>query len=319
MQRLIDQIVCGDCIDLLGGVKKPFADLIFADPPFNIGYQYDKYKDKVKSKKYVAWTEDWMRACVNVLSDSGSFYIAIGDDYAANVRIIGEQLGLSLRNWIIWHYTFGQQTKTKFARAHTHVFYFVKDKTSYTFNDYAVRVPSDRQLIYNDRRANPKGKMPDDVWNEYSRVCGTFNERQAWHPCQMPENLLARIVSVSSNAGDVVLDPFSGSGTTAAVACKLGRKYAGIELSQNYVDNTIKRLKEVKRESKGSAKNSAGFDSMEMLELKRLYVDMAINIKEILQSKKLLRLFAGQFGMRMNNGRTYSKDEIAGGLLEMAN
>ena len=319
MQRLINQIVCGDCIDLLVGVKKPFADLIFADPPFNIGYQYDKYKDKVKSKKYVAWTEDWMGACVNVLSDNGSFYIAIGDDYAANVRIIGEQLGLSLRNWIIWHYTFGQQTKAKFARAHTHVFYFVKDKTDFTFNDHAVRVPSDRQLIYNDRRANPMGKMPDDVWNEYSRVCGTFNERQAWHPCQMPENLLARIIAVSSNAGDVVLDPFSGSGTTAAVACKLGRKYAGIELSQNYVDNAIKRLKEVKRESKGSAKRPAGFDSMELLELKRLYVDIAIDGKEILQSKKLLGLFAGQFGIRMNNGRTYSADEIAGGLLELAN
>ena len=172
MQKFRNNIICGDCIEILGGVKEPFADLIFADPPFNIGYQYDKYKDKVKSEKYIAWTQDWMKVCVDVLKPDGSFYIAIGDDYAANIKILADGLGLRMRNWIIWHYTFGQQTKAKFARAHTHIFYFVKDKNAFTFNDYAVRVPSDRQLIYNDKRANPKGKMPDDVWNEYSRVCG---------------------------------------------------------------------------------------------------------------------------------------------------
>jgi len=183
MGKFTDKIICGDCIDLLGGVKEPFIDLVFADPPFNIGYNYDKYKDKLESKNFVAWTGDWMRACCNALKPKGSFYIAIGAEYAANVRIIGEELGMTLRNWIIWHYTFGQQTKTKFARAHTHIFYFVKDKDNFTFNDHAVRVPSDRQLKYNDKRSNPKGKLPDDVWNTYSRVCGTFKEREQWHPC----------------------------------------------------------------------------------------------------------------------------------------
>ncbi len=86
----MDKIVCGDCIDILSKVKEPFADLVFADPPFNIGYQYDKYKDEVKSEKYIAWTRDWMAACLNVLKPTGSFYIAIGDDYAAIVLIMGE-------------------------------------------------------------------------------------------------------------------------------------------------------------------------------------------------------------------------------------
>jgi len=169
MQKFINKIICGDCIELLNGAKEPFADLIFADPPFNIGYKYDKYEDKVKSKRYIAWTRDWIGACFNVLKPNGSFYIAIGDDYAANVKVITDELGLFLRNWIIWHYTFGQQTKNKFARSHTHIFYLTKDKKNFTFNDHAIRVPSDRQLTYNDKRANPVGKIPDDVWNKYSR------------------------------------------------------------------------------------------------------------------------------------------------------
>ena len=319
MRKLINKIVCGDCIEILNKVREPFADLIFADPPFNIGYKYDKYYDKVKSKNYIAWTREWMTVCRNVLKPHGSFYIAIGDEYAAHVRIIGEELGLAMRNWIIWHYTFGQQTKEKFARSHTHIFYFVGDKKNFTFNDYAVRVPSDRQLIYDDKRANSKGKMPNDVWDQYSRVCGTFKEREGWHPCQMPENLLARIISVSSRSGDVVLDPFSGSGTTTAAAYQLGRKYVGIDISESYVDNAMKRLAELKTR-RDTAKNLSGtFEPREGLELRRLYVDIGIDVKEILSSKKLLGVFTRQFTVRMNNGKSYSEERIATALMALVN
>jgi DNA modification methylase len=319
MRKLINKIVCGDCIEILNKVREPFADLIFADPPFNIGYKYDKYYDKVKSKNYIAWTREWMRVCRNVLKPHGSFYIAIGDEYAAHVRIIGKELGLAMRNWIIWHYTFGQQTKGKFARSHTHIFYFVGDKKNFTFNDYAVRVPSDRQLIYDDKRANSKGKMPNDVWDQYSRVCGTFKEREGWHPCQMPENLLARIIAVSSRSGDVVLDPFSGSGTTTAAAYQLGRKYVGIDISENYVDNAMKRLAELKTR-RDTAKNLSGtFEPREGLELRRLYVDIGIDVKEILSSKKLLGVFTRQFTVRMNNGKSYSEERIVTALMDLVN
>ena len=318
MRKFVNKIICADCIELLGGVEEPFADLIFADPPFNIGYQYDKYKDKVKKDKYIAWTKDWMSACLNVLKPAGSFYIAIGDEYAANVKVVADELGLFMRNWIIWHYTFGQQTKMKFARAHTHIFYFVKDEKNFTFNDYAVRVPSDRQLTYNDKRANPAGKMPDDVWNEYSRVCGTFKERVSWHPCQMPESVLTRIIAVSSKPGDVVLDPFNGSGTTAAAAYQLSRKYTGIDISESYVENTKERLAELKNRDSDSAGLFGSLDSLEKLELKRLYVDVGIEAKEILGSKKLLELFTQQFVNRMNDGKDYCKDKVSMALMEFA-
>jgi len=317
MSKFLNKIICGDCIEVLSKARKPFADLIFADPPFNIGYKYDKYYDKVKSKNYIAWTKDWMTVCKRVLKPDGSFYIAIGDEYAANVKTIADELGLFMRNWLIWHYTFGQQTRNKFARSHTHIFYFVNDKNNFTFNDHAVRVPSDRQLIYNDRRANPAGKMPNDVWNGYPRVCGTFKERAGWHPCQMPESLLKRIIAVSSNTGDCVLDPFSGSGTTAAVAYQLGRNYVGVEISEKYVENSNERLAELKEQS-ACRRTNLFFNTAELNELKRLLSDIKRPLKEIAADKNLLELFMNQFAVRMNNQKRYNSKEIMTALEDLA-
>ena len=299
MRKFENQIKCGDCIEELGKVRKPFADLIFADPPFNIGYQYDKYKDKLKSKKYVNWTEDWMRACLKALKPDGSFYIAIGDEYAANVKLIGDDIGLTLRNWVIWHYSFGQQTKTKFARSHAHIFYFVKDKNKFIFNDDFARIISDRQWKYKDKRANPEGKMPDDVWNEYPRICGTFEEREGWHPCQMPESLLARIIRVSSpKENGWVLDPFSGSGTTCVVAHKLERTYTGIDISPDYVDETKKRIRDSKGrpiEGESPPKWNSHMDS----ELKWLYHENKIPRDDLDDDGYLLDLFTAKFNHRI--------------------
>jgi DNA modification methylase len=314
MQKLLNRIICGDCIEVLGKVREPFADLIFADPPFNIGYKYDKYYDRVKKKNYIAWTKDWMTVCKKILKPHGSFYIAIGDEYAANVKIIADELDLFMRNWLIWHYTFGQQMKNKFARAHTHIFYFVNDRNNFTFNDHAVRILSDRQLIYNDRRANPVGKMPDDVWDEYSRVCGTFKERTGWHPCQMPENLLKRIIAASSNPEDCVLDPFCGSGTTAVVAYQLGRNYVGVEISEKYVENANNRLNQLKKKQS----ENLFFDANELNEIKRLLSDVKIPIKEITTDKNTLQLFTNQFAVRMSNRKTYRIEQMEAALKDLA-
>lgn len=310
MSKLENSIIHGDCIEVLNKIGKPIADLIFADPPFNIGYKYDKYYDRIKSKNYIAWTKTWMTACKKVLKPQGSFYIAIGDDYAANVKNIADEIGLNMRNWIIWHYTFGQQTKNKFARSHTHIFYFVNDKKNFTFNCQAIAVPSDRQLLYNDKRANPKGKLPDDVWNQYPRVCGTFKERAQWHPCQMPESLLRKIILASSNPKDCVLDPFNGSGTTAAAAIQLDRNYTGIEMSKEYVENSRKRLEKLKKLTVEEKRN---------IMLTQLMIDMKLSPKEIISDKKLLTLFANQLRIRTNNDQTSNTEAIEKSLKDLAN
>ena len=257
----LNQIICGDSIKVLNDGDEGWIDLVFADPPFNIGYLYHGYDDRLKTEDYLKFSADWMAAVHRALKPTGSFYLAIGDEYAADLCIIARrQLGFNMRNWIIWHYTFGQQTKFKFAKSHTHILYFTKDQKQFTFNSDAVRVASARQTTYSDIRANPKGKLPDDTWylrpqetpETYfsgdkdtwfvSRVCGTFHEREGWHGCQMPIEVLNRIIKASSNPGDIVLDPCNGSGTTAVSAALLGRQYVGIDQSPEYVKFAQQRL-----------------------------------------------------------------------------
>ncbi|MDP7637953.1 MAG: site-specific DNA-methyltransferase, partial [Phycisphaerae bacterium] len=109
-----NSIVAGDCIRIIGKTLLPQVDMVFADPPFNIGYKYDVYRDRKAYREYYAWTEKWMAACSSVLKPTGSMWVAIGDEYAAEMRIIAREADLHLRNWVIWHYTFGQNTKRKF-------------------------------------------------------------------------------------------------------------------------------------------------------------------------------------------------------------
>jgi len=317
MEKLINKIICGDCIEILSEVQEPFADLIFADPPFNIGYKYDKYNDKQKRQNYIAWTKDWMTVCKKVLEPNGSFYIAIGDEYAANVKTIADELGLVMRNWIIWHYTFGQQTKDKFARSHTHILYFVNDKNNFKFNSNVVRIISDRQKKYRDKRANPAGKMPDDVWNEYPRVCGTFKER-ANFPCQMPESLLSRIIRVSSDETNWVLDPFSGSGTTAVAAHKLNRTYTGIEISEEYVKESQKRVRDSEGlppcllvEDKNGGEGKPMWPEHADKELKWLYHENKVPTDQLQADEHLKTLFTAKFNCRLaNKASQYSPTEV---------
>jgi len=292
----IDTIAGGDCIAQMQAWAEVFpgaADLIFADPPYNIGFEYDgHYVDQRPDDEYLQWTYDWIDAAARMLKPTGSFYILIGDEYAAEVRVHLKKLqasgGLLFRNWIVWHYTFGQRCKIKFNRSHAHLFYCVgsaavnpktgKPKANltknapFTFHYDQVALPSARMTTYNDPRQNPKGKLPDDTWvlkfpameNWHvrpqdaaeegafdaggdtwyqSRLAGTFKEREQWHPCQLPEALLQRIIRCSSNEGDLVFDPFAGSGTTLAVAHKLGRHWLGCELSPEYRKKALKRIK----------------------------------------------------------------------------
>ncbi|MBA4062860.1 MAG: site-specific DNA-methyltransferase [Isosphaera sp.] len=254
----LDEVVTGDCVEVLGRLPAGCADLVFADPPFNIGYDYDVYDDRRGKADYLAWADRWLAAAVRVLKPTGAFFLAIGDEFAAEHKVRLDALGLTLRNWIVWHYTFGVSCTKKFNRSHAHIFYHVRDAKRCTFNADGVRVPSARQTTYADRRANSAGKLPDDTWvlrpqesGEHfragddtwfvSRVCGTFRERTG-HPCQMPEAVLDRIIRVATNPGDLVVDPFAGSGTTLAVAKKLGRRFLGVELSDEYADGARKRL-----------------------------------------------------------------------------
>ncbi len=261
MAAKIGQIHNVDCVAGMQSLPEGSVDLVFADPPFNIGYQYDEYRDKLESEVYLQWSQQWMNEVFRVLKSDGTFWLAIGDEYAAELKLAAKSIGFHCRSWVIWYYTFGVHCKKKFTRSHAHLFYFVKDPNRFTFNFADVSVPSARQLVYNDARANPAGRTPDDTWilrpqdlpegfseNEdtwyFPRVAGTFKERAGFHGCQMPEQLLGRIIRCCSNTGEVVLDPFAGSASTLVVAKKLGRQFVGFELSVDYAARGTERLAE---------------------------------------------------------------------------
>ena len=253
-----------DCITGMQKLEPGVVDLAFADPPFNIGYKYDVYRDSMDDDEYLQWCSRWIGQVVRVLKDDGTFWLAIGDEYAAELKVLMQrQHHLVCRSWVIWYYTFGVNCKNKFTRSHAHLFQMVKNPKQFTFQADQVRVPSARQLVYGDSRANPTGRLPDDTWIlrpqdlpdgfsadqdtwYFPRVAGTFREREGFHGCQMPEQLLGRIIRACSREGEVVLDPFGGSGTTLAVAKKLGRKYLGFELSADYVEKVNQRLAKIR-------------------------------------------------------------------------
>ncbi len=255
----------GDCVQRLDQLEPGSVDLVFADPPFNIGYDYDVYQDRRASDDYLGWCRRWIDGVWNSLKPDGTFWLAIGDEYAAELKLLAQETGFTCRSWVIWYYTFGVNCAVGFSRSHTHLFHFVRDPANFTFNaaNPQVRVPSARQLVYADSRANPRGRLPDNTWIirpqdtphsfrpdhdtwYFARVAGTFRERQGFHGCQMPEQLLGRIIRVSSHPQDLVVDPFAGSGTTLAVAKKLGRQWMGFELSGEYVQSIQQRLAAIK-------------------------------------------------------------------------
>ncbi len=229
-----------DCREWMNKIPFKSVDLLFADPPFNIDYGYDEYRDK--RKDYDSWTAAWIEIGLRTLKPHGACVVAINDENAA---IVATELSrrLVMRNWLIWYYSFGTHQKKKFGRSKTHLLYFVKDPRNFTFNTDAVRVPSKRLTKYKDKRANPLGRVPGDVWN-FSRLCGTFKERTG-HPCQMPEALLDRIILALSNPGDIVCDPFGGSFTTSASAVRLGRRAISCDTSKAYCKAGEKRLKAI--------------------------------------------------------------------------
>lgn len=256
-----NQVYQGDCVRLLEQADAGSVDLVFADPPFNIGYEYDVYDDLKSGDDYLEWCRKWIQGVHRVLKPDGTFWLAIGDEYAAELKIESQRAGFYCRSWVIWYYTFGVNCVNGFSRSHTHLFHFVKDKKRFTFNrmNPQIRVKSARQLVYADNRANPNGRLPDNTWIirpqdaplsfspghdtwYFARVAGTFKEREGFHGCQMPEQLLARVIRTSSCPRDLVLDPFGGSGTTMCVAKKLGRQWMGFELSEEYVKYVEDRL-----------------------------------------------------------------------------
>jgi DNA modification methylase len=235
--------------DVMDGLQSVVANhgparLIFTDPPYNIGIDYgNHHNDSMPRASFVKWCERWMRLCSDCLADDGSLWVMINDEYAADFVInLRDGCGLHMRAWIKWYETFGVNCSNNFNRTSRHILYFVKDEDRFVFNETAVLRPSDRQAKYGDARAQSSGKIMDDVW-QIPRLSGTCNERIPDFPTQLPLELVRRIVDVASEPGDLVVDPFNGSGTTGVACVQSQRKYIGIDASESFIDIADRRLR----------------------------------------------------------------------------
>ena len=233
-----DYLVCGDAAQEIARLPTGSVDLIIADPPYNLGKHYGNNHDAREWSEYERFTREWLVEADRVLSPHGSLYVFMGVRFIARLFLILEaDLGMQFNSWITWHYTQGMGRKRGFSPRHEDILYFTKSG-QFTFNLDDIRVP---QKYYRERN-NMAGANPGDVWT-FSHVHYCSAERED-HPTQKPEAIMERIIRASSDPGDLVLDPFVGSGTTCRVASVLDRHWIGVDINPDYIAASRHRIGE---------------------------------------------------------------------------
>ncbi len=246
----------GDCIKILNTkINEESIDLIFADPPYNLSgnglkwkgnktggdwYMVNEHWDKLSAPEYIIFTRKWIKGCYRVLKSSGSIYIACSYHNIGEVMIVLKQLNFKINNVITWYKTNAMPNMTKrvFTHSTEFVIWAVKGK-GWTFNyETTKEINTEKQKDGNLKQMRDLWQMPLVQGKE--RLKG--ENGKSLHPTQKPEEVLKRIILASSNKGDIVLDPFLGSGTTAYIAQKYNRKWIGIEKEIIYVKAAEKRL-----------------------------------------------------------------------------
>ena len=254
------QNVCiywGDAIRVLSElIPDQSAHLIFADPPYNIGKRFSGFVDKWESDEaYAEWCYQWLDLCIQRLKPSGTLYVMSSTQGISYLDVYLRK-HLHILSRIIWHYdSSGVQAKNHFGSLYEPILHCVKDRRNYTFNADDILVEAKtgaKRKLMDYRKSTPKPynsqKVPGNVWY-FPRVRYRMPEYEK-HPSQKPERLMERIIKASSNPDDVVLDPFSGTFTTCAVARRLGRQAVGIELQEEYIEIGLRRLA-IQKESQG--------------------------------------------------------------------
>lgn len=244
----IHKVIFADALIALKTLPDNSVDLIFADPPYNIGKNFNGSIEKWKTENsYLDWCYEWLNLCIQKLKPNGSFYVMTATQFMPYFDIYLRDK-LTILSRLVWSYdSSGVQAKKHFGSMYEPILFCVKDKKNYTFNAQDILVEaktgSKRKLI-DYRKAIPtvynSEKVPGNVW-DFARVRYRMDEYEN-HPTQKPVALLERIIKASSNVGDLVLDPFSGTFTTSFVAKEFGRKSIGIEMQDEYVKIGLRRL-----------------------------------------------------------------------------
>lgn len=240
----------GDCRELLKTIPDNSIKLVVTSPPYNIGKPYGKYKDKIALNEWEQLIDDVTKEVCRILTPDGSFFINLSpvpigsDKEIVPLPFIGYQIfkknGLYLRNMITWTFNNMQNCTNRLSGRYENILWGVKDINNYVFNLDNIRIP---YITQNDKRLKSgKGRNPTDVWY-FDRVNNmTKKKLNLKHPTVYPLQMIERIIKMSSNPGDIILDPFLGSGTSLVAAKRLGRSGIGFELDENYAEEIKMRL-----------------------------------------------------------------------------
>lgn len=236
MDKRLD-IICGEALDELKKMPSKSVRLIVTDPPYNLNKDYGNNRDSLEFNQFLDFSRKWLMEASRVLMDDGAIYVFMGMRYISYIyQILEQDAGMYFNSWITWFYTQGIGKTKGFSPRHDDILYFTKSPTKFVFNLDDIRIP---QKFYRSVN-NMRGANPGNVWGfSHVHYC---NKNRRLHPTQKPEGLYERMILCSSNEGDIVLDPFSGSGTLLRVCQQTNRNGIGIEINPDYVKMTQDRL-----------------------------------------------------------------------------
>ena len=245
IEKYLNQIIQGDCLRTLRGIPDNSVDVTFADPPFNLKKKYNSTKDSLDLQDYLDWCELWINEMVRVTKPTGSIFLHNIPKWLTHYTTILNKTA-HFRHWISWDAPTSPMGKS-LQPSHYGILFYTKEAKQNKF--YEIRYPHKRcrkcEYLLKDYggkkgKLHPFGPLLSDVWTDIHRV--KHNKYRDDHPCQLPIHLLERIILMSSDEGDIILDPFSGTGTTALAAKRLGRNYIGLELDAEYVHISESKL-----------------------------------------------------------------------------
>jgi len=237
-ENLINKVVEGDCIGVMKKIPEGSVDVTFADPPFNLKKKYTSYYDRHEAEVYLSWCKEWLGEMVRITKPTGSIFVHNIPKWLIYFGSYLNEVAI-FRHWIAWD-AMGPPLGKTLLPNHYGILYYVKSEE---FKFYDIRMLHKRcrkcHYILQDYggkkgQMHQFGPLASDVWSDIHRI--RHKTRRDEHPCQLPVHLLERLLLMSSDEGDIVLDPFIGTGTTAIAAKKLGRKFVGIDIDPKYVE-----------------------------------------------------------------------------------
>ena len=254
MTDCLDKVIVGDCLEVMSTIEDNSVDMCFADPPFNLEKRYTSYNDQKPTTEYLDWCGKWLRELVRITKPTGSIFVHNIPKWLTYYACIMNEVA-HFRHWIAWDAMSNPLGKTMLP-AHYGILFYTKEPKGFKF--YEIRAPHKRCRLCNGYlkdyggkkdQMHPFGALVSDVWTDIHRI--RHSVRRDEHPCQLPIPLLERIVLMATDPGDIVLDPFLGTGTTAIAARSLGRHYVGIDLDPEYVSIANEKIAAVARTTYG--------------------------------------------------------------------